>query len=134
MAGTLTKISDRQPQGAGFVRHIYEWVSDADGDVNAINTAPIFGVLQNVIFDPDADDAPTDNYDVLLNDEFGVDVLNGLGANRDTANTEVVAPRLEQLVGATTELAHISVGGPLTPVVSNAGDSKKGRIIIDVQR
>jgi hypothetical protein len=32
--------------------------------------------------------APTDNYDVTIVDENGVDVLAGLGADRDTANTE----------------------------------------------
>ena len=33
--------------------------------------------------------APTDNYDIVLTDAQGLDVLQGVGANRDTANTEM---------------------------------------------
>lgn len=33
---------------------------------------------------------PTDDYDVVLNDQHGHDVLEGVGINRDTLNTEEV--------------------------------------------
>lgn len=33
---------------------------------------------------------PTDNYDVTVEDQHGYDVLEGVGANRDTLNTEKV--------------------------------------------
>lgn len=35
--------------------------------------------------------APTDDYDIAITDAEGLDVLRGVGANRDTANTEVAA-------------------------------------------
>jgi hypothetical protein len=38
--------------------------------------------------------APTDNWDFVLNDSDGVDVLGGAGANRDTANSEQVYPTI----------------------------------------
>lgn len=49
------------------------------------------GFLVRVVTNPGAT-APTDNYDVVINDENSVDVAQGTLANRDTANTEEVYP------------------------------------------
>jgi hypothetical protein len=61
--------------------------------------------------------APTDNYDIVVNDADGVDVAAGVLANRDTANSE-------QAYEASAT-AH-AFDGPLSLVVSAAGDSKQG--------
>jgi hypothetical protein len=53
-------------------------------------SAPIEGRLIQLITDPGST-APTDNYDITLVDANGLDVLQGVGANRDTANTEAAA-------------------------------------------
>ena len=49
----------------------------------------IEGRLLKLVTNPGAVQ-PTDNYDVTLEDQHGSDVLQGVGANRDTLNTEVV--------------------------------------------
>lgn len=50
----------------------------------------IEGRLLALVTDPGTT-APQDNYDVAVTDQYGADVLQGVGANRDTANTEKVA-------------------------------------------
>lgn len=35
--------------------------------------------------------APTDNYDIVINDADGVDIAGGMLMNRDTANSEIAA-------------------------------------------
>ena len=47
------------------------------------------GRLLQIITAPSGDTAPQDNYDITLTDSGGADLLLGVGANRDTANTEV---------------------------------------------
>lgn len=99
------------------------WTCDASGVVSAAgNTDRINGLIHRVVFDPDGTDAPTDNYDVVLNDENGVDVLANAGADRDTANTEQVIPSQP-----------IAVDGALTLGVTNAGNAKKGKVILYVR-
>ena len=47
------------------------------------------GRLLQIITDPSGDTAPQDNYDITVTDSGGADLLLGVGANRDTTNTEV---------------------------------------------
>jgi len=59
--------------------------------------------------------APTDNYDVAILDQNGLDVLQGLGANRDMAASEV-AP----IIYAGTSLhPYVDETDALTLVISN---------------
>lgn len=52
-------------------------------------TAKLDGYLLKLVTDPGVV-APQDNYDVVIEDGEGQDVLLTQGTNRDTANTEVV--------------------------------------------
>jgi hypothetical protein len=104
---------------------VWTWTSDASGDVSGTDTKPISGELLRIVTNPGAT-APTDNYDVVINDADGVDVAGGLLANRDTANSEQVIPVLETTVGANTYAHRPVVDGPLSLVISNAGNAKQG--------
>ncbi len=65
-------------------------------------------------------DAPTDDYDVTVEDEDATDVLMGAGLNRDTANTEqVLASSLGYVVHDT-----------LTVNVAAAGDANTGTVYL----
>lgn len=104
----------------------YAWTSDASGDVSGGAKPLISGQIFRVVTNPDGTDAPTDNYDIVLNDEDTVDLAQGLLANRDTANNEDVAIAKEQAVGATTALLPVVTNSLVDCVVSNAGNAKKG--------
>ena len=92
MADTGTCVVTHTKVGSVKRLH-YAWTSDAGGDVEkAVSTAndgAIDGELRTLVTNPDAT-APTDNYDVTIEDEYGHDMLGGTGANRDTADEETV--------------------------------------------
>lgn len=112
----------------GSVKKIkWAWTSAADGSVGAAavsstTTGVYNGECLRLITDPGAT-APTDNYDVVINDGDGVDVLIGAGANRDTSTTEqVIASSLGCVANDT-----------LTLLVTNAGDSKTGVVYLYIR-
>lgn len=53
--------------------------------------------------------APTDNYDIVLNNANGIDVMGGTLMNRDTSNSEAAVPAISGWCD----------GGSLTMVTSN---------------
>lgn len=117
MAGTVTTTE----KTLGTVKKVtFAWTSSAGGAADATTAAVFDGKLIGLTTIPDAGTAPTDNYDVVLNDADGHDVLLGAGANRDTLNTEHVA---EASLGA---VAH----SKLTLAVTNAGAAKLGTVIV----
>lgn len=82
------------PDGRAVRRYIVSWVASDNGDTVVefgSSSAPFFvGQIYRVVTEPGAMVAPTDNYDIVLKNAIGVDVLNGALANRDTANSEQV--------------------------------------------
>lgn len=85
-AGTITQAHNT----TGNIRKItFTCTADAaDGSFpSTVLTAKIEGRLIALETDPGST-APTDNYDIAITNGAGADVLQGLGANRDTANTE----------------------------------------------
>ena len=102
---------------------VWSWTSDASGDVTIASAEDYDGKLLVLETNPDGGAAPADNYDIVVNDIDGHDVLLGAGANRDTLNTESVA---ESSLGAVA-------GSVLTLVVSNAGNAKQGVVTLFVR-
>jgi hypothetical protein len=127
MAGTLTVTRDpRQApnEGRQYERVVIDWVSSSGGaaDVSITN---LYGFLIKMVTDPAAGgSAPTDNYDITLVDENGIDALAGAGADRDTANTEQVYPT------ATSASVPVFLCGTHTFTVATAGDTKSGRAVL----
>ena len=112
----------------GTVKKVtWAWTSAADGSVGAAavsttTTNAYSGKIERLVTDPGAT-APTDNWDLVINDEDGTDVLAGAGANRDTANTEQV---LAASVG-------IVANDTLTMLVTNAGSGKTGTVYVYIR-
>ena len=63
----------------------------SDGTVPDTTLNDMCGYIMKIVSNPGST-APTDNWDFVLNDSDGVDVLGGAGANRDTTNSEQVYP------------------------------------------
>lgn len=112
----------------GVIRKIIAaWTSDAGGDASG-TTKKIVGELLRGVTDPSATAAPTDDYDIVITDEEGVDVLGNCDddlVDRDTANTESV-----EFIVATATGARPVVADKLTFTVAAAGDAKAGQIIV----
>ena len=61
----------------------------SDGSYPATRVSTdIKGRLLQIVTDPQST-APQDNYDITVTDSVGADLLLGVGANRDTSNTEI---------------------------------------------
>ena len=114
MAGTVVISEKTQVPTVKLIK--LEWTSDASGDADATTTTAIDGECLLFGTDPSGASAPTDNYDITITDEDGLDVLVGAGADRDTANIEYVQ-------GSSLG---VCAGTKLTITVSNAGSSKSG--------
>lgn len=120
------------PENARTLR--ITWVSDSSlGTVIHRLAHPIKGELHSVQTFPDQAAAPTDNYDITLKDDFGFDVLQGILADRDTANPE--SETVYEANSATTGgnpyvVTLVRVDGLYTFNVTNAGNSKKGVTLI----
>lgn len=118
-AGTVTITEEAH----GTIKKIaLVWTSDASGDVSGtLTTLAYTGAIERLVTVPaGGGSAPTDNYDVTLLDEDGVDVLMGAGANRDTAVTEQV---LRTSLG-------VVANDRLALVVANAGATKGGTVYV----
>lgn len=119
MAGTVTVEESTFDPGVKKIK--WSWTSDASGNADLITTNYYFGQVMALVTDPGAT-APTDDYDITITDVEGYDVMQGAGANRDTANTETAVPTAASVAF-----------GKLTLNVSNAGDSKQGTAILYIK-
>lgn len=130
MAGsvTITEV----PAAIGGVRKIrFSWTSSAGG---AADSAAYYvcGAILKVIFDPDGTAVPSANYDVVLNDSHGIDVLAGQGANLSDSASTAVCPGVPLKDGTTTSVVPVVVNDTLTLAVTNAGNAKAGVVELHV--
>lgn len=142
MAGSsMTFTYDDGVDGVGvrgsIRKVIAEFLTDDSTGSVAGTTRKISGELIKIVTDPGSA-APTENWDVVLTDEEGVDlsvhmsdgVIAALIA-RDTANTEETYLTLEDTAAGTSAMAAFPVVcDKLTITVNNAGNAKTGQIII----
>lgn len=125
MAGTTTLTSHKS---FGTIRRlVVDWTADAaDASVPSLAIPPIEGRILALETNPGGT-APTDNYDITLNDAEGGDRLCGVGSNRDTANTELAAV----VFSSTSVHPPVSIDEVLTLAISgNAVNSATGRVVI----
>lgn len=131
MTFTYDAGTDHLGQHCNVKKVIADWVSDdATGAVSG-TTAKIAGTLIKGVTNPSGTAAPTDNYDIAITDAEALDVLAGSFdnlADRDTANTEEVYFGLTD--GAAMLPVFPVVCDALTVAVTNAGNSKAGRLVL----
>ena len=126
MAGSVTISYSETRPGAKSVT--WAWTSDASGDVSGTDTKALTGTAVRFVTNPSAT-APTDDYDVVVNDVDGVDVAAGCLADRHTSTSEQAVPILETTVGGNTYgTSAAAFDGVLSLVVSNAGNAKQGAL------
>ena len=141
MAGSSTTITYDDGVDGGNLRGSIRKVlisfttDDTTGSV-ACTTRKIVGELIKIVTDPGSA-APTDNWDVVLTDEEGVDLsvhmddvaIAALIARHTTTTLETYLP-LEDTAGTGRIAAWPVVCDKLTVTVNNAGNSKTGQIIL----
>ena len=105
---------------------VFDWLSDASGDVSGNLSKALFGIIERVVFVPDGGGtAPTTLYDLVLNDVDGADVVDGVGADLSATVTASV--------GVDLTGGNAAIAGTLDLVVSNAGNAKGGKVILYIR-
>ena len=141
MAGSsMTFEYDEGTDGGGY-RHgirrvIATWLSDdATGAVSG-TTRKLSGTLIKANTNPGSA-APTDDYDITLTDEDGVNILTACDddlSDRDTANSEEVYFLVkDHAVSPLAQSLHPVVCGAITIAVANAGNAKAGVLTLYVK-
>jgi hypothetical protein len=124
MAFTYDDGYARKGVGGLIRRVICSWTSDGSGDA-AGTSEKINGELLKGVTNPT--DGPTDNYDIVLTDDDGANLLSGSFddlADRDTTNTETVHFNLTD--GTVPIAAYPAVCSTVTVTVAAAGNAKSG--------
>lgn len=117
MAGTVTIV---EVTHSSIKKITFDWLSSSGGAADATTTEYFDGVFLAVSFEPDSGGtAPSDNYDVVLEDADGRDLLLAQGANLDLAINEAVVSRMLPVAKS-----QITLG------VTNAGDAKGGVVTV----
>ena len=96
-----------------------DWTSDASsGDVSGVTTQELSGIIERVTFIPDAGGTqPSDLYNVTIEDENGIDMLDGDGADLSNSAASIVEPS-------------IAIDDKLELKVDSAGNYKGGTIVL----
>jgi len=129
MAGTVVVTETRW---SGVKKIIFDWTSAApvaDGNADGVTVYPYEGVIQRLVFIPaTGGDKPTAAYDVRVLDSDGIDVAAGNGADLSDTVALNCFPH-----SATKPIEHIIAHTKLTLEVRNAGNSKKGRVVVYIR-
>jgi hypothetical protein len=126
-------LEDGPLAARGTTKITLGWTSIADGSA-AGTTERVTGEIVRVVFIPGTGgDKPSDNYDLTLLDENGVDVLSGLGANIDADAVSEKSPGMTCSDGTNVRAVHRTVSDALTLALTNAGNTKSGQIVLYVR-
>ncbi len=121
MAGSIVVTSS--DLGGGVTKYSVAWLSDAAGAVSGNSFDVRRGRLLQTKFVPDGGGtAPTNLYDVTLTDADGADLLVANGADKSSTVASWYAPANPIILE----------GGPVTPVLANAGNAKGGTLVLIV--
>lgn len=129
MAFSKNEIVGRKVRGgADQIGDLYEcsWTSNSTGSYAETLTA-MLGFIVAAYFIPAGDTTtgrPSNGYDVVLNNSYGIDVLRGFGANQSDTATGVYP--------TTTSMAIGPVNGDCVLQVSNAGDTRRGTVVLEM--
>ena len=136
-SGTATlTIKDRDAtlEPTSVISLDLEWQSDSGGAMSA-QTQRFAGRLMRVVTIPGYGGAnPTGDYSLTITDQGGLDLLGGMGADRDTSDTQEIYPMVSIASGATTISAPVVFFGPLQIEVTGTSTSAAGLARIFVER
>jgi len=107
----------------------FDWTSTTGGAAEDQTDVLVSGRVLRVCFIPGAGaNQPTNNYDVIIEDSDGIDVLQGLGANLGNINATDVFPALTN--GTNGNSIPVAVDSKLALIIINAGSAKTGSVVI----
>ena len=119
MTLTYEEATDRETSiGSPVSIIVCTFISSAGGAVSE-ETKKVSGIVKRVVTNPDNINTPTAGWDLTIEDEDGVDILSGNGADRDADGSKAS----EQTFPCPADPA---LASKLTFKIANAGNAKKG--------
>ena len=111
----------------------FAWTTTSTGTASDVTASTIKDQIAGkyvvmAVTSPDATDYPDDNYDIVVTDEDGADIMGSVLLNRDSANTEQATPKIGALYGPRP------IAGAITLTVTNAGSGKSGTTVLYLKR
>jgi len=100
--------------------------STTDGTVTDYNLPSFCGFVVLGVIDPGTT-APTANYDIAFNDEYGMDIFGGAMENRSATDEEQAVP----LIGGAYGSRYVC--GQLTLSITNNSAAANGKVVIYVK-
>lgn len=98
----------------------WSFTTDAAGDASE-QSETLNGRISRAVTNPDNTDTPTAGWDLTIEDEDGVDMLCGNGADRDASGSKASE-------SAFPCPGNLAIASKLTFTVSNGGNVKKGTV------
>ncbi len=132
-AATVIKrrLYDPENRAETYLRFYYEisWTADdSDGSVPNAAIPETTGYVVLAITDPGAT-APTANYDITIEDEFGVDIMGGALTDRSATLTEQAMPLI-----AVTPVPRMVNGALTFKLANNSVNSAVGKCYVYIQK
>ena len=129
MAGTNVETRSADEN---YEKIVFDWVGDASGgSVPSTATAQgVYGYVVRATTIPGTGVPPTALYDIVINDEDGVDVMGGALANRAQAGNEQAVP----LLGGAYGPCRVNTSALTCAVSGNSVNSATGKIILWIDR
>lgn len=125
MAGAVTLA---ESTWSSVKKIIFSWTSGVGADAgkaDGVTVNPYEGVIGRILFIPDGVDVPTNLYDVRILDSDGLDVAAGYGIDLPNNATRECFPH-----SALYPIMHMIAHTALTLEVRNAGNTKKGKVVV----
>ena len=127
--GTVSFTYNQPSYNPKVITATYVEGTSATGAVGSTSIA-INGEIARVTVVPGTTAAPSAAPNVYLRDDLGVDLLNGAGSACTSNAVFVIRPGFPIGVGGTNMIVSPVVHGIVSCVVSNAGDTRTGSLII----
>ena len=135
VTATLTKVDVPFMGSRGVKKLVISWIADAAAATvpDTSLTAAVSGGIDSIkgwscvlaVTDPGAT-APTDDYDITIEDEYGVDIFGTALNNRDTANSEQALP----LIATSTYGPRLITGNLTFKLANNSVNSALGQCVL----
>lgn len=137
-AGSDMTFEYDTPRSTSLIQRVtVNWTSD-DTTADATGTTDeLNGYIVRIVTDPGTP-APDDDYDIVLTDPEGMNLLAKAGddlADRDTSTSEQIWPIMENYDSTAIGVGlWVPVGDAITISVDNAGTSTQGQLILYIQK
>lgn len=127
---TFSKISTPYAGTHGIVKVVIDWKAATGNSVadTAFDSTDLIDILGRYcvlgVTDPGTP-SPTDNYDITIEDEYGVDIFGGKLTNRHTTTAQQETPLIGGDYGG-----RLCAGGLTFKLANNAVSLAKGKCIL----